>query len=496
MGGYERHPAPWSLDGIPADFNGKLLAPDWPRFAEIMDGAVRRVPAIADAGRQPDDQRPGGVHPGQRVHPRRERGPRVLRGGRASAPTASPAPAGSAARWPAGSSRASRSSTCGRWTSAGSGPSTGARPTPWPGPSRSTRPTTTSTTRTRSARPAGRSASRRPTLAWSSSAAAFGEKSGWERPNWFESNAAAGDEGLRPRGWAGQHWSPAIGAEALATRTRGRPVRRVELQQDRGRRAGRDGVPPAAVRQRHRPAGRHDRLHPDAQPARPDRVRLHGHPAGRGPVPHRDRDGVRQPRPGLDPEEPRRARGERRAGLRRGPDERAGLPRAVGTAGARHPGRLHPRRRLRRRLPVPHRAPDHRRQRAAPRAPGDLRRRARLGALPADRVRPGPVGHAVGGRPRARPGRRRVPGDRRAPAREGLPRLVERHHPRRDPVRGRSRVRGAPRQGRRRSSAARPCSRRGRPVRAGACAASSSTTRARSPSATSRSGSTARSSAG
>jgi len=48
--------------------------------------------------------------------------------------------------------------------------------------------------------------------------ASFGEKSGWERPNWFESNAAAGDERLRPRGWAGMHWSPAIGAEALATR--------------------------------------------------------------------------------------------------------------------------------------------------------------------------------------------------------------------------------------------------------------------------------------
>jgi 4-methylaminobutanoate oxidase (formaldehyde-forming) len=48
--------------------------------------------------------------------------------------------------------------------------------------------------------------------------AAFGEKSGWERPNWFEANAAAGDEALRPRGWAGMHWSPAIGAEALATR--------------------------------------------------------------------------------------------------------------------------------------------------------------------------------------------------------------------------------------------------------------------------------------
>jgi 4-methylaminobutanoate oxidase (formaldehyde-forming) len=48
--------------------------------------------------------------------------------------------------------------------------------------------------------------------------AAFGEKSGWERPNWFESNAPDGDESLRPRGWAGMHWSPAIGAEALATR--------------------------------------------------------------------------------------------------------------------------------------------------------------------------------------------------------------------------------------------------------------------------------------
>ena len=50
--------------------------------------------------------------------------------------------------------------------------------------------------------------------------ASFGEKSGWERANWFEPNAAAGDEGLRPRGWAGQNWSPAIAAEAMATRER------------------------------------------------------------------------------------------------------------------------------------------------------------------------------------------------------------------------------------------------------------------------------------
>ena len=48
--------------------------------------------------------------------------------------------------------------------------------------------------------------------------AVFGEKSGWERANWFEPNAARGDESLRPRGWAGRHWSPAIGAEHRACR--------------------------------------------------------------------------------------------------------------------------------------------------------------------------------------------------------------------------------------------------------------------------------------
>ncbi|MFL5648661.1 MAG: glycine cleavage T C-terminal barrel domain-containing protein, partial [Chloroflexota bacterium] len=55
--------------------------------------------------------------------------------------------------------------------------------------------------------------------------AVFGEKSMWERPNWFTPNedgagvsSRAALDPLQPRGWAGQHWSPAIGAEALATR--------------------------------------------------------------------------------------------------------------------------------------------------------------------------------------------------------------------------------------------------------------------------------------
>jgi 4-methylaminobutanoate oxidase (formaldehyde-forming) len=48
--------------------------------------------------------------------------------------------------------------------------------------------------------------------------ASFGEKAGWERVNWFEGNAGRGDEAVRPDGWAGRMWSPAIGAECLAAR--------------------------------------------------------------------------------------------------------------------------------------------------------------------------------------------------------------------------------------------------------------------------------------
>src|SRR5262249_13646890 len=55
MGGYERCGAPWMVsasapDSVPGDFNGRLLAPDWERFAEIAENARLRVPALADAG--------------------------------------------------------------------------------------------------------------------------------------------------------------------------------------------------------------------------------------------------------------------------------------------------------------------------------------------------------------------------------------------------------------------------------------------------------------
>ncbi len=52
--------------------------------------------------------------------------------------------------------------------------------------------------------------------------AMFGEKAGWERPNWFTSNEALaeGQGWPAPQGWAARSWSPAIGVEHQATRER------------------------------------------------------------------------------------------------------------------------------------------------------------------------------------------------------------------------------------------------------------------------------------
>src|SRR5439155_325265 len=48
-GGYERDPAPWGLDGIPADFNSKLLPEDWERFEPLLRNAIVRVPDLEHA---------------------------------------------------------------------------------------------------------------------------------------------------------------------------------------------------------------------------------------------------------------------------------------------------------------------------------------------------------------------------------------------------------------------------------------------------------------
>ena len=48
-GGYERQPATFGLNGIPRDFKFQLLPPDWDRFSPLMENSIRRVPAVENA---------------------------------------------------------------------------------------------------------------------------------------------------------------------------------------------------------------------------------------------------------------------------------------------------------------------------------------------------------------------------------------------------------------------------------------------------------------
>ena len=360
MGGYERDPAPWSLDGVPADFNGKLLAPDMPRFEPIMEGAIRRVPAMADAGVSRVINGPEAFTPDNEFI----LGESEVRGFFVAA--------GFSAHGIAGAGGIGRQMAS--WIVDGE-PELDL----WKmdirrfgAAYRSQRHTLARSIENYATyydihypneeRQAGRPLRTSPTYELLAGlGASFGEKSGWERPNWFESNAAAGDESLRPRGWAGMHWSPAIGAEALATRTAGRAVRRDLVRQARGRRPGRDRVPRPDVRERHRSAGRVDRLHPAARSARRDPGGPDGHPARRRTATcivtgtafgNHDAAWLRQHLPDDGSVALRDVTGGRVC---------FGLwgPRARDILASRHA-----RRPLERRLPVPHRARDHRRLRA------------------------------------------------------------------------------------------------------------------------------------
>jgi 4-methylaminobutanoate oxidase (formaldehyde-forming) len=218
MGGYERHPAPWSLDGIPADFNGKLLDEDWPRFEELMEGALERVPELGDAEVIKLINGPEAFTPdGEFIL-----GPSDVRGFWVAAGFCAHGLAGAGGMgqllaewiveglpsldvWEMDSRRFGRHYESREYTLARTSEVYSTYyDIKYPGHERS----------------AGRPLRVSPTYARAHElGAVFGEKSGWERVNWFEPNAALGDESLRPRGWAGRLWSPAIGAEHVACRT-------------------------------------------------------------------------------------------------------------------------------------------------------------------------------------------------------------------------------------------------------------------------------------
>jgi glycine cleavage system aminomethyltransferase T/glycine/D-amino acid oxidase-like deaminating enzyme len=217
MGGYERSCAPWGLDGIPLDFNSRLLDEDWPRFEELMENAVVRVPGLADMEvirliNGPEAFTPDGEFI---LGPSNVRGFWVAAGFCAHGLAGAGGMGKLVAEWivegtPSfdvwhmdsrrfGAAYRSREYTIARTKEIYET----YYDVKYPGHERS----------------AGRPLRVSPAYGrLQELGAAFGEKSGWERANWFEPNAERGDEALRPRGWAGKLWSPAIGVEHRACR--------------------------------------------------------------------------------------------------------------------------------------------------------------------------------------------------------------------------------------------------------------------------------------
>jgi glycine cleavage system aminomethyltransferase T/glycine/D-amino acid oxidase-like deaminating enzyme len=224
MGGYERHSRPAFLaDGahgferIPAGFNGRLLEDDWERFEEIVENSRRRVPQMEHVRVTRMINGPEAFTPDNEFC----LGETMLRGLYVAAGFCAHGLAGAGgigkviAEWIAEGEPALDlwSMDIRRFGAHYRSPAyTLARV-------RETYETYYDIRYPHHERSAGRPLRLSPASPWHRAhGAAFGEKSGWERVNWYEPNGGDDDGPLRPRGWAGRHWSPAIGAEHRACR--------------------------------------------------------------------------------------------------------------------------------------------------------------------------------------------------------------------------------------------------------------------------------------
>lgn len=217
VGGYERDPAPFGLDGIPSDFNNKLLEPDWDRFSPLFEAACRRVPELSEVEIVKLVNGPEAFTPdGEFIL-----GPTQVGGFWVAAGFCAHGIAGAGgmgrlvAEWILeGQASLDTSEMDSRRFGAQYRSREYARvrtsevyatyyDVKYPGHERlAGRPLRTSPAYCR----------------LQALGAEFGEKGGWERVNWFESNSARGDESLRPAGWAGRLWSSATGVEHRACR--------------------------------------------------------------------------------------------------------------------------------------------------------------------------------------------------------------------------------------------------------------------------------------
>ncbi len=218
-GGYERQPAPWGLDGVPQDWNFKLLEPDWDRFTPLMENAIKRVPALERAEIVQLLNGPEGFTPDSEYL----LGPTSVRGFWVACAFCAHGLAGAGGI----------GKVMAEWIIAGH--------PEWDmwkldarrfGAQYNSQAFTLARTVETYAQyydihyPSEERQSARP-LRLSPAyhrlkdlGAVFGEKGGWERPNWFAPNArdARAASVPEPRGWAQHGWSPAIAAEHRVTR--------------------------------------------------------------------------------------------------------------------------------------------------------------------------------------------------------------------------------------------------------------------------------------
>ena len=217
MGGYERQPAPFGLNGIPRDFKFQLLPEDWERFTPLMENAIKRVPVMERVEVKKLLNGPEGFTPdGEYLL-----GPTAVKGFWVACAFCAHGLAGAGgigkvmAEWIVeghpewdmwrldvrrfGSNYNSLGYTAARTFET----YTQYYDIHYPGEERLSR----------------RNLRLSPTYyRLRDLGCAFGEKFGWERPNWFQPYEEKATHGHEPLGWAHHNWSRAIGYEHLQTR--------------------------------------------------------------------------------------------------------------------------------------------------------------------------------------------------------------------------------------------------------------------------------------
>ncbi len=225
IGGYEANPIPFGLDGIPDDFHHRLLAPNWEQFEQLAKNAAIRIPAVEKAGVHKLINGPDGFTPdgdlilGEAPEVRgffvAGGSPGIACGGGVGKVMAEWIVEGAPGMdmWRMDVRRFQAHYADRRYAAA--------RALETYEKNYLLHPPYEERESARGLRLSP------PHPRLRALGAAFGEKAGWERPNWFASNEPAQAAGTphtpapadwAPAGWARLNWSPAIGVEHRAVR--------------------------------------------------------------------------------------------------------------------------------------------------------------------------------------------------------------------------------------------------------------------------------------